>query len=158
MLYKTITLSLFLFALTVFTPKAFADCTTPAAAEGALEWDTTAKKFKYCDGTSWNLIDSGGSSGAASIMGYAAANMVTQTVLASANVSSVTFNSGDFIINWSTAITGNYGVVIGNNQQNGTHNAAGIQVLPPTSTSVRIATYVAGSGTDLPYVTVAAIQ
>jgi hypothetical protein len=32
---------------------AYAACTSPAAAAGALEWFTATSEFKYCNGTSW---------------------------------------------------------------------------------------------------------
>ena len=44
----------------LYTPPAFADCTAPAAASGSLEWFTGDLRFKYCNGTTWTDLGTGG--------------------------------------------------------------------------------------------------
>ncbi len=63
---KTIRLIIGVFILTATisggwsTKSAYAACATPTAAAGALEWFVADLKFKYCDGTNWNFLGTGG--------------------------------------------------------------------------------------------------
>ena len=36
---------------------AYAACTSPAAAAGAIEWFSATTQYKLCDGTNWNVIE-----------------------------------------------------------------------------------------------------
>lgn len=44
----------------LLTPVAYAACATPVANSGSLEWFTADLRFKYCDGTNWINLGSGG--------------------------------------------------------------------------------------------------
>ncbi|MCE7886341.1 MAG: hypothetical protein DYH13_02400 [Alphaproteobacteria bacterium PRO2] len=41
---------------------AFADCTSPAAVAGTLEWFSGTSEYKLCDGTNWDVIELSGTS------------------------------------------------------------------------------------------------
>lgn len=47
-------------ALSFFAGPAEAACASPTANAGSLEWFTADLKFKYCDGTNWTNLGTGG--------------------------------------------------------------------------------------------------
>lgn len=41
----------------MLSPAAFADCTSPAATAGALQWVTAFSQVRFCNGTSWVALN-----------------------------------------------------------------------------------------------------
>ncbi|PIS10848.1 MAG: hypothetical protein COT73_07215 [Bdellovibrio sp. CG10_big_fil_rev_8_21_14_0_10_47_8] len=92
-------LFIFAFILGCLSPVAsWADCTSPAASAGAIQWFSGSSDFQFCSGTQWTVMT-------VSVTGTACTN--------SAGTGKLTYNSpdlqycnGSFWVNVSGALTG----------------------------------------------------
>lgn len=53
----------FVISLLLFSHSVMANCTSPAAGAGAMDYFTAENTFKFCDGTNWVSMSGGGGGG-----------------------------------------------------------------------------------------------
>ncbi|AZZ36030.1 hypothetical protein CIK05_04230 [Bdellovibrio sp. qaytius] len=67
-------LFIFILSFLFVAENVFAACSTPTASAGARKYFTAEKKYKYCNGTNWYVMQNGGLQLVATISGTAIAN------------------------------------------------------------------------------------
>ena len=95
-----------LIAASLIPSPAQADCTAPAAVEGTIEYFSAQQIFKYCDGTSWNFLGSGGGTALSGITAATGANSINNADYAQTLNWQLTTNDKDaFTFTENTAST-----------------------------------------------------
>lgn len=88
----------FLFAFFLSAENVFAACASPTANAGARQYFTVEQKYKYCDGTTWHVMQDGGLQLLATISGTAHANFSTATTAIVSGSYAYTAGTGKFTI------------------------------------------------------------
>src|ERR1700709_2099028 len=105
-------------ACTLLAATAHANCSSPSAAEGSLNYDTTAHAFAYCDNTNtWQPLGASGSGGFADhiISG-------TTNVYVNSNTSTISFTTNGSVANYfnSSGVLVTTGISVTTNQMSAT--------------------------------------
>src|ERR1700733_450695 len=106
-------------ACTIAATTAHANCTSPAAAEGSLNYDTSSHTFQYCDNTStWQSLASGAGGGATTdhiISG-------TTNVYVNSNTATISFTTNGSVANYfnSSGVLVTTGISVTTNQLSAT--------------------------------------